>query len=350
VVIRAVPEGDANFRIEVEDTGVGIAPEDMGRLFGEFQQIGESAKQVGGTGLGLALTKRLVEAQGGRVGVRSTPGAGSTFFARLPRRLVVGTPRPPVPDPVSRPDAPAVLVIEDNPIDQRELVDVLSAAGYAIEVASTGSQALTKCRARAFDAVTLDLLLPDMSGLDLLRQIRADGQNRQVPVIVITVVAEPGSVAGFAVQDILSKPLDSDAMLAALRQAGVAPERPGGVLVVDDDAPSLKLMATTLGQLGYQTRCEKDAEVALRAARGIPPSAVVLDLMMPGMNGFEFLDRFRENPAARHIPVIIWTMKDLTSDEHQLLRASAQAVVSKGHGGTAAVLAELQTFLARRSA
>jgi CheY-like chemotaxis protein len=319
-------------------------------LFVEFQQVHDgSAKAHGGTGLGLALTKRLVEAQGGRVGVRSTLGSGSTFFAVLPRKAGTVVPALEAQSRISGDGAPTILVIEDNPGDQDTLANILSRAGYSVQAAATGAAALELSRTRSFDAVTLDIFLPDMSGLDLLRQLRADGMNQDAPVVVVTVVAERGAVAGFAVQDFLQKPVDAEALLAALTRAGVPSNRPGTVLVVDDDPGSLKLISTTLKQLGYETRCERDGAAGLRALRETLPSAVILDLVMPGMNGFEFLERLRDEPAGRRVPVIVWTVKDLTPEERIFLRSAAQAVVSKGQGG-AAVLAQLEALVRRKPA
>jgi signal transduction histidine kinase/DNA-binding response OmpR family regulator len=346
VQIRISAEGEDKFRMEVEDTGKGISPEDLQRLFVEFQQIHDgSDKRHAGTGLGLALTKRLVEAQGGRVGVRSTVGKGSTFFAVLPRRSEKIVPAEAMPRTMNA-AGPAILVVEDNPADQNSLAEILGRAGYSVQTAPTGAAALELSRTRSFDAVTLDLLLPDMSGLEVLRQLRINGKNRDVPVVVVTVVAEPGAVAGFSVQDVLPKPIDAAALVASLTRAGVPPNKPGTILVVDDDPGSLKLVATTLKQLGYQTRCERDGEAALRALREELPSAVILDLVMPGMNGFEFLEHLRREPAGRRVPVIVWTVKDLTEEERAFLRRSAQAIVNKGQGGSG-VLAELEAVVQR---
>jgi signal transduction histidine kinase/DNA-binding response OmpR family regulator len=347
VKVRARGDGDETVRIEVEDTGIGISEADLGRLWQEFQQLQRAeVSRVGGTGLGLALTRRLVEAQGGTVGVTSVLGKGSTFWARLPRR-VLGEAVPPIPQPTSspRPGAPAVLVIEDDPADQADLVSALGAAGYVVEVAATGAQALVRWRDRQFDAITLDLLLPDMSGLEVLARIRAASPGRQVPVIVITVVTEPGAVAGFAVKDVLPKPLQAEVLLGALTRAGVAPQSGGAVLVVDDDPGSQRLMAATLRQLGYQPQCEADGVSALEAFHAHPPRAIVLDLSMPRMDGFEFLARLRELPEGRRVPVIVWTVKDLSPEEQRVLRASAQAVVGKGRGAAVSVMAELEAAL-----
>jgi PAS domain S-box-containing protein len=347
VQIRAFAQGATTFQLEVEDNGPGISTADLGRLFVEFQQLdGGSSKRHAGTGLGLALTKRLVEAQGGQVGVRSAVGQGSVFYATLPRTTK--------PADVAISSHPArsgaastrtVLVVEDEPLDRDVIVDALTNAGYAVETAVSASAALARCRERSFDAVTLDLLLPDMSGFDLLAALRAEPAMRTVPVIVVTVVPDMKRVAGFAVHDVLRKPLDPGALLACLERAGVAPEKAGGVLVVDDDDGALKLMHAMLGQLGFSAITRTNGRDALVAAEQLSPSAVVLDLMMPGMDGLEFLDRFRRLPAHARTPVVIWTMKDLTASEHEQLRASAQGVVSKNGGSPSNVVAQLRTLL-----
>ena len=352
VHIRLEAQGDDRFLLEVEDTGKGIEPQDLARLFVEFQQIHDgSDKTHSGTGLGLALTKRLVEAQGGSVGVRSTVGKGSTFFAVLPRRSgkIATAPEAEAQLAGAGADAPTILVIEDNPGDQVALSNVLAKAGYAVQLASTGEAAIALARTRSFDAVTLDLFLPDMTGLEVLKRLRAEGVNKDIPVVVVTVVAERGAVAGFAVQDVLPKPVDPAALVGAMIRSGVAPGRTGTILVVDDDAGSLKLISATLKQLGYPTRSARGGEEALSILREMMPSAVILDLVMPGMNGFQFLERLRSDPAGRRVPVIVWTVKDLTSEERTFLRASAQAVVNKGQGGNG-ILAELEAVVGKRSA
>ena len=351
VTVRAMPEGPEFFRIEVDDTGAGIMAEDLRRLFVEFQQLDAgAAKKHAGTGLGLALTKRIVEAQGGTVGVRSTPGTGSVFHAVLPRRMKGELPAVSRPAVTVNAGGPSILVVEDNATDEALIVKALTTAGYSVQTATTGAQALVKLREADFDAITLDLLLPDMSGVDLLARMRSESRTADVPVVVLTVVAEKGAVAGFRVTDVLAKPLDVEALLAALRQAGVSPERRGAVLVVDDDESCLKLMEATLGRSGYRTICRRDGEAGLKAAAESPLIAVVLDLIMPHLDGFEFLDRFRRTEAGQRTPVIIWTVKDLTSYDQARLRKTAQAVVMKGSDGAAGLVRELDAFLPRRQA
>jgi CheY-like chemotaxis protein/anti-sigma regulatory factor (Ser/Thr protein kinase) len=345
VTVRVIGHVDDAFRVEVEDTGMGIAPGDLPRLFVEFQQLEPgAAKKHQGTGLGLALTKRLVEAQGGTVGVASTPGKGSLFFATFPREAAHGTP---IAGPRSFPSphagAARVLVIEDDEHDQNAIVQLLQHAGYSVETATTGAQGLAKLESGSYDAITLDLLLPDANGIDVLRAIRNSVRHRNVPVVVVTVVAPNGSVAGYGVSDVLTKPVENSALLQALRRA--VGGRNGRVLVVDDNPGSLRLMAASLAQLGYESQCVTTAAEGLRLAKDAAPVAVILDLVMPEMNGFQFLTHFRSMTHCETTPVIIWTVQDLQPADHERLRASAQGILSKGHDATLSVVDELGRLL-----
>src|SRR2546421_707129 len=228
VTVRIKREGEGAFLIEVEDTGIGIPPEDLGRLFVEFQQLDAGmAKKHRGTGLGLALTRSIVEAQGGRVGVRSVPGQGSTFFAILPqvnttiKETAEQKSEVPWKDLLVPPqeDPSTILVIEDDSEDRARLVSFLIGAGYAIETAATAAEALKRCKERAFDMITLDLLLPDASGWDVQQKIRAGGPNRDAPIIVITQMKKKHATMGFPIQDILNKPVQLEELLASLERA-----------------------------------------------------------------------------------------------------------------------------------
>jgi CheY-like chemotaxis protein len=352
VSVTARTEGPDWLCLTVEDTGVGIAQEDLGRLFVDFQQLEAGAtKRHGGTGLGLALTKRLVEAQGGSVGVKSTPGKGSEFFALLPLHapssgvVIDGIPtRYGLESGVA-----AVLVIEDDSRDRALIIQTLARAGYGVEAVATGRQGIASCTERVFDAITLDLLLPDMTGLDVLHRIRLEGKNQQTPVIVVSVVAERGMMAGFSVQDYLTKPVNGRHLLQAFEQARVPPRKGSKILVVDDDPAAQRLMAVTLKELGYDIHASSGGEDALAFAAVEQPLAVVLDLVMPGVDGIEFLIRFREMVGNRSVPVIIWTMKDLTSGDHKRLREMAQCIVEKNNWRPSTFLEAMRELIARHA-
>jgi len=350
--VRVLREDADFFRLEVEDSGIGIKPEDMSRLFVEFQQLDASAgKKYAGTGLGLALTKRIVEAQGGSVGVRSVPGQGSVFFAVLPRRL----------SPAARSAAPSsgvasltgsvgrILIVEDNPADQQFLLETLEQAGYSAEVVPSCAEAIRHLQRERVDAVLLDLLLPDGPGLDVLQAIRTDGPNRDTPVIIISVVPDLALAAAFPVQCVLTKPVGAEDLRAALAGAGVAPRHGQRVLVVDDDPAALALAELALQEAGYVPICCLDGESGLAAAAAEKPGALILDLLMPGMDGFAFLQRLRQTASGKRLPVLVWTSKLLTDQETEQLRASTQAVVTKGDGSTNAVVDTLAEVLGGRA-
>jgi len=349
ITVRALAEGEDRFRLEVEDTGIGIAAEELGKLFMQFQQLESgTTKKHQGTGLGLALTKKIVEAQGGWVGVQSIPGRGSVFSAVLPRvsqskeesRVEYRLHQLPTED------APIVLVIEDNESDRQWLAKILGQAGYLVHRAATGAEGIAKAQACAYKAILLDLILPDMGGWEVLHSIRGGGASQMAPVIVATVVAEREAAKGFPVQDFLVKPVAADKLLQSLNHAGVDPnDKKKKILVVDDDPHTLKMVQVALQAGGYEAECHASAQSGLQAAAEAKFNAVVLDLVMPEIDGFEFLARFREMSTCKKTPVVVWTSKDITLEDRERLRNSAQSIAPKAGFGIDAVLQELQRHL-----
>jgi signal transduction histidine kinase/DNA-binding response OmpR family regulator len=350
ITVRARSEDPERFRLEVEDTGIGLTPAEIVQLFVAFRQLDSgAAKRHQGTGLGLALTKKIVEAQGGTVGVRSAPGSGSVFFAILPKcgRAQSACTSTSVQSPEALVDGPTILVVEDSEADLQWLSQILTSAGYLVDVARTGSEALARSKTRSYAAVLLDLILPDSGGWDVLHSIRAAGVNQSTPVLVVSVVAEAGVANGFPVQDYLVKPIQAESLLNSLRRAGVFPNGPSGqIMVIDDDAAALKLARIGLHAAGYQVVCHSSSVSALHDAQRFGFSAVVLDLLMPHMDGFDFLDRFRRIATCRNTPVIVWTGKDVTTADMERLKHAAQAIALKNRDGIDAVLNELKRHVA----
>ena len=196
----------------------------------------------------------------------------------------------------------------------------------------------------------LDLILPDTGGWNILHSIRSAGLNQNTPVIVVTVVAERGVAKGFPVQDYLVKPLHTDTLLQSLKNAEVVPDdaKPK-ILVVDHDSTTLKVAKRELQAGGYEVVCHNSALSALAGAGRAEYSAVVLDLLMPHMDGFEFLDRFRGIPQCHGVPVIVWTNKDISAADLERLKQSTQAIALKGRDGIDAILKEVRRHLAGRA-
>ena len=338
VLLRASPAGPLHFRIEVEDSGIGIAPADLPRLFSEFQQLDTGHnKQHAGTGLGLALTRRLVAAQGGSTGVRSQLGVGSIFDLLLPRQ----------PQPLSlRPPASAShwLVIEDDTSQGARLVQALATQGITADTAGTAAAALLHHQQRLYDGITLDLQLPDQAGLTTLADLRRQAPGRPAPVLAMTMAAEPGLNATFVIADVLRKPLQTQEVVRAIQGLGPMPQRALRALVIDDDAPAVALMTHTLEGLGLQEVGALDARLALQQIDQHRPDLIVLDLMMPGLDGFATLDALRQMPRWRDTPVFIWTSMMLSDTEYALLARSARAILHKGGGA----LSDLVDALCRK--
>jgi PAS domain S-box-containing protein len=356
IEMRATAQGEGGFRVEVQDDGPGIAEADVPLLFVEFQQLDAGyTKRHQGTGLGLALTRKLVQAQGGSVGVHSLVGKGSTFYLVLPRSPM----SVPDPDPGMRPaDAAAstargasqVLVIEDDRRGGSLIADALASGGHHVDVAADGVQALRQARAREYDALTLDLMLAAPGGLGTLAQIRSLAANAKAPVLAITLGESTSGTAGYAIADVLAKPLEPSEVITAMTRHGIIGRRGVQVTVVDDDPVSRDLMRAALAELGVEATCFAGGAEALQGmARGGRPAAIVLDLIMPDMDGFEVLERLRADDAWRDVPVFIWTSMLLSESERHLLAVSASAILRKGGADLERVLERLRCWQASSS-
>ncbi len=362
VKIRVKAEGAKDFRLEVEDSGIGISEEDITKLFAEFQQLDSSLdKKYQGTGLGLALTRRIVEAQGGIVGVSSIIAKGSTFFVVLPGIANIET-MPIINSSKINIKAPAannivsinntdlllkqeiktILVVEDDPSENALIVKSLSEVGYETIVAINGVDAIALCQERRFDAITLDLLLPDMNGWDVLRKFRSKGLNLDTPTIVVTVVASKAASFGFMIQNFLIKPIKTEELMNALQQTGVLENQGKTILIIDDDERLLVLFKQYLKDYGASVICENDPEKGLVIAESEHPDVIVLDLLMPGIDGLEFLRRFKETVHGKKTPVIICTSQDITDVDRTRIKASVAAVIQKGGGSMKSLITEIK--------
>ena len=343
--VRVVAHREGFFRIEVEDTGVGIAENDLPRLFVEFQQLDTSyTKRHQGTGLGLSLTRRMVEAQGGSVGVRSVLGQGSVFWLTLPVSPEVLNTGTVEGGPTPGSQGVQWLVIEDNPEDQARIARALTESGYPVDVASSVEQALLRAGQKGYDVVSLDLMSGSPGGLDVLAEIRGRWRGNASSVAAITLNSRTAGTAAFAIADVLTKPLRAEEIVSALRRFGLVNRLDVKVMVIDDDPAALSLMRATLDDCGVSSVSFLDGRQALRELDEHAPAAIVLDLLMPGFSGFEVLDELRASARWRDVPVFIWTNMVLSDSEYDLLALSAATILRKGGGGVELLLERLRRW------
>ena len=351
--LRVKPEGFDALRFEVEDRGVGIAPEDVAKLFNPFVQLANGAgKEYQGTGLGLALTKRLAERLGGQTGVTSTKGVGSIFYAILPLACpgveIQGTRLDLVAVKPTPANGQRVLVVEDDLKDQALLRQTLAEQGFEVRIAERVADAMRACEEERFAAITLDLLLPDGSGLEVLRRARQRGPNQTTPVIVVSVSHQEGLARGFGLSDYLVKPVDPLLLRRTLERAITPNTERDTVLIIDDDPSALRLMEAVVEQIGYEPLAFLDAAEAIAHAQRADLAAVVLDLIMPGMSGFDFLNALEAKGLLPPVPVIVWTNKDISRSELERLRHCVSGIIHKSETSGLRLTEKLRHYLPDR--
>ncbi|WIM10225.1 response regulator [Enhydrobacter sp.] len=346
------PDADWIF-FDVSDTGIGMTNEQQARLFEAFTQADASTTRAyGGTGLGLAISRSFCRQLGGDITLESEPGKGTVFTARLPAlahaAAAEASPEAANVEGLSADGAPSVLVVDDDPGARDLLRRYLQRAGYAVTLASGGEEALRLARAARPDIVTLDVLMPQMDGWTVLAAMKENPALADVPVIMVSVTDTRELAISQGVSDYLMKPVGREQLLQSLRRCHpqLAERR---VLIVEDDAPTRELMRSIL---------EKNCCTVVEAEHGLAglerlaearPDVILLDIMMPEMDGFEFIARVRAEPRCQDIPIVVVTAKTLTAEERAQLNSHMQGFVQKGDADGAALLAAIDRLLPQRT-
>ena len=332
----------------VQDTGIGMSPEQLQRLFQRFSQADESTtRKFGGTGLGLALTRAFARLLGGDVTVTSAEGEGTCFTVRIPAEAPEGAM---APDGGWRPAEPTanerrdlVLVIDDES-SQRELLSrFLTKQHFAVRVAGDGRTGLQLARSLKPRVILLDVMMPDLDGWAVLKELKADPETADIPVVIVSFVAEPKLGSSLGAADTLPKPVDwakLKRLLDGFRASG------GDVLVVDDDSDLRHRLRAALERSGWSVREAGDGSAALVEVQRAAPHLIVLDLTMPVMDGFAFLHRLRAEPKGAGIPVVVLSARDITNAEREVL-AEAERVVRKGDISLGELTAEIRALHGR---
>lgn len=354
---------------KVTDTGIGMAEEQMANLFQPFTQADSStSRRYGGTGLGLAITKRFCEMMGGNITVESEPDQGSTFTVRLPamvdKNIVSATAPANQPGQLeaeivlqeaeSTPSASAVdisetasslvLVIDDDPSIHEMMERFLTKEGFQVVTALSGQEGLRLARELKPDAITLDILMPDVDGWTVLTALKADPDLTDIPVIILTITDNKHKGYVFGAVDCMTKPIDRDRLINILKKyrSQTSPYR---VLMVEDNDETRELMRRTLEREGWVVAEARNGKMALDEVTKHRPVLILLDLLMPEMDGFEFVAELRQHENWRSIPIVVITAKDLTLEDRNLLNSSVTRILQKGAYNRDELLSQLHTLV-----
>jgi adenylate cyclase len=326
-------------QITISDTGIGMSEEQLGRLFQAFSQADASTtKKFGGTGLGLAITRHFCRLLGGDINVASQVGVGSTFTITLPDQAAephqstasveADLELPRISSVDAAVNAVTVLVVDDDPAARDLLTTNLGREGYRTVQARSGDEALELARKLRPDAITLDVLMPKKDGWTVLGALKADPELCDIPVIMVTVAPDRGIGLSLGAAEVMTKPVDRAELTLLLRQIL---SRDGPILVVEDDLATRETVRHTIEKMGLTVAEVTNGRLALAwLAENPAPAVILLDLMMPEMDGFEFLDTFNSRADWRHVPVVVITAKQLTAAERALLSGRARSVIRKG--------------------
>ena len=342
--------------IKVIDSGIGMSPEQVAKLFQAFTQADASTtRKYGGTGLGLAITRHFCQMMGGDVSATSEVGKGSTFTIRLPARVADPGPPPPILEeaissraPLPSSSAPSlgtVLVVDDEPAARDLMSRYLIKEGFRVETAANGEDGLRLARALRPNVITLDVIMPGLDGWAVLSALKADPELADIPVIMLTMMDQKNLGYALGAADYMTKPVDRERLAALLKRYQCEDREPCLILIVEDNAPTRELMRRMLEKEGWTVVQARNGHEGLARVAENQPALILLDLMMPEMNGFEFLAELRQREEWRSIPVVVVTAKELTADERTRLQGQVEKLVQKGAYSRDELLAEVRDLV-----
>jgi len=341
--------------ISVADTGIGIADADMKEIFHEFHQVDPGpGRKHEGTGLGLALTRRFAALHGGDVRVTSQVNKGSVFTLVMPIHATV---RPPSEHAVARSmnghgAGPLVLVVEDDPAAAELLTRQLGNAGYRTEVAKSGAEALALARELKPAAITLDIIMPELDGWEVITRLKSDAATSHIPVVVVSVVDNPELGIALGAIDYFVKPVNASALVERLDRFD-APRAPGNrkvrVLVVDDEPANRTLLTEALEPAGFTVMTASGGRDAIKIAKRSKPDLVLLDLLMPDVNGFDVVEALRADDKTRDTPIMVLTAANLTEVDKRQLNGRVSQILSRGSVATSDIIGLLKNVVAQRN-
>ena len=316
----------------VADTGIGMTAEQLDKLFQAFSQAETStSRDYGGTGLGLAITRQFCQLLGGDITVTSQYQQGSTFTMTLPASYSESA--EPEPEKFlqveSAPPLGTVLVIDDEQATQDILYQAFCQEGFRVYQALSGREGLRMARELLPDVITLDIIMPDLDGWSVLKELKSDQELRHIPVVLMTIMGDRDMGYALGAADYITKPFDQESVVQAVKRQQ-QDNHSSEILVVDDDLKTRELLRRTLTRKGYTVTEAANGREAMAVLKKISPTVILLDLLMPGMDGFELLELLRQTPHWQDIPVIVVTAKDLNDAELESLNKHVHQIFQKG--------------------
>jgi PAS domain S-box-containing protein len=344
---------DFDLLITVEDTGIGIKEDKLDAIFDTFSQVdGSASREFAGTGLGLAITKGLLEIMGGKITVESRLGVGSVFFIEVPLQRAETKSGETVS--ASDDDGPAVrdvLVVEDDVLTAELFKRYLEKNNYVVTLADCGREALRKVEDHKPDAIVLDILLPDVSGWEVLESLKASRETRDVPVIVCTILPDKQKAFSLGASEFLEKPVNESVLISALNRLKVTADNNGMVIAIDNDEAELRLLEEVFAPTEFELitfDSGRDAITYLNRADREYIRLFVLDLVMPDTDGFEVLAFIRGRKPYLHVPVVIYTAKNLTDADIETLNEKYEGLLEKTEHSPGELLEYVKNVIAGR--
>jgi signal transduction histidine kinase/CheY-like chemotaxis protein len=344
-VAKTRKDGVECYRFAVRDEGIGMSPEQCDKLFQAFVQADQSTtRNFGGTGLGLAIAQEFTRMMGGHITVESKENVGSTFSFEIPAHYKgIQSPAASPGEPASASGLARVLIVDDEEDARLAVAQIVREEGYHVLIAPNATVGMEMARAHQPDVILLDVIMPERDGWSMLKELKADPVLCETPVVLATIVADRDMGLAFGAVEHLVKPIDPEKLIATLN--GIAAGREKEVLIVDDDAATRNLFRRILTRQGWTVREAADGKAALIQLKSSRPTLMVLDIMMPNVDGFDVLKAVRANEALADLPVIVATSKDLTREELDWLKAHSGEVIRKGDTGRSDLLAALKRHL-----
>ncbi len=376
-VAGAIGADEAGFTFAVTDTGIGMTPEQQAKLYQAFVQAdGSTTRNYGGTGLGLVITRNFCRMMGGDIHCQSRSGEGTTFTLWIPNRVVdpkAGSPQQlnnlsstsvingtmPTPTVEKQPTSrigpsvsgvgqTTILVIDDNASVRDLTRRSLQQAGYRVMTASDGMEGLRLAMTASPNVILLDVMMPEMDGWSVLRALKLDPELMHIPVVMMTITDDKNLGYALGAADYLLKPVSAERLVMSLQRYRSSKNKTGCVMVVEDNAANREMTRRQLQSCDWQVVEAENGVRALEQLAQRRPDVILLDLMMPEMDGFEFLQRMKQRPEWRSIPVVVLTAKDLTAEDRQRLQGQIQQIHQKGAYSRQTLLDEIQDLLAAR--